>query len=66
MPLLSPFVAFSALFNTIEVIGSDFGQTAAYSQLWVVYGALGLQAIIYPAVCFFLESLRFSLKSRNQ
>jgi hypothetical protein len=66
MPLLSPFIAFSSLFNTIEVVGSDQGQSGGYNQLWVSYAALVIQAIVYLLSCLFLESLRFSLKTTNQ
>jgi len=66
MPLISPFIAFTIFFNTEEVVGSNFGQTTAFSHLAVSYGALFIQAIVYFSACLFLERLRFSLKSNNQ
>lgn len=47
MPLISPFVAFSIFFNTIEVVGSSFGQTAEFNQLWVCYACLAIQTFVY-------------------
>lgn len=63
MPLLTPFVAYSAFFNTPEVVGTDFEGS---SNLWFCYAALIIQAIIYFCACLFLENLRFSLKATGQ
>lgn len=66
MPLLSPFVAYSSVFNTVEIVGSDQGQSFAYNNLWYCYACFLIQAVVYFCVCYFLEGLRFSLKSSNQ
>lgn len=66
MPLISPFVAFSIFFNTEEVIGSDVGQTLAFNKLYVSYGCLAIQSLVYLFVNLTLESLRFSLKGTIQ
>ena len=66
MPLLSPFIAFSALFNTKEIVGSEAFQTIAFNKLWVCYGCLAIQAVVYYLLCQFLENLRFSLKKSHQ
>lgn len=63
MPLLTPFVAYTNFFNTVEVVGSDF---EGASPLWFCYAALIIQAIVYFSACLFLESLRFSLKATGQ
>jgi hypothetical protein len=54
MPFLSPFIALTVFFNTKEVVGSDFGQTAAFNKLWVPYTALIIQTVVYCAAILFL------------
>jgi hypothetical protein len=63
MPLLTPFVAYTNFFNTVEVVGNEFKGS---SPLWFCYAALIIQAIVYFCACLFLESLRFSLKATGQ